>query len=122
MGTFTPNSSRRIGPDGTVEIVCRVCGNPIIRAQYRGFSTAICASCAGGEGIPVPEQQPEPNLYNEGESTGWFGKVGFVFRALGFGRKKPAITAASSKVAAAKKRKPLFSKPKPEESEEQSSE
>lgn len=37
--------NRRIHNDGTVQIVCTICGKPLLVAVYAGFSSAICVDC-----------------------------------------------------------------------------
>lgn len=118
-------SLRRMNPDGTVTIVCRICGKPMYRGMYQGFSTATCSDCYGvptdkvvtgatvlpdGRVVYQAEQLGDAILYNEAPEMEKVGLARAVFRALGFGRPKepkpPAVE--SRKIAREKKRKPIF--------------
>ena len=123
---------RRVNNDGTITIVCRVCGKPLYRGMYQGFSTATCSDCMGvstenvvtggvtlpdGRVIYQPEQRADAILYTEKPELEKVGLARAVFRALGFGRPKepkpPEVE--SRKIAREKRRKPIFG---PEEKDE----
>jgi hypothetical protein len=133
-GHSRESSLRKMNADGTITIVCRLCGRPIIRAMYQGFSTAICTECSTGQepgvvqgAVMMPDgrllYQADANitvdavLYSEEPEKEKIGLARAVFRALGFRRKKvaPAPVQKSREVAKSKQRKPLFG---PEESDE----
>ena len=116
---------RRVNRDGTVTVVCRICGKPLYRGTYQGFSTAKCSDCAGtstegvqtgaiilpdGQVVYQPQQYTDALLYPESPEIEKLGLARAVFRALGFGRPKepkPPAT-ASKKMAREKRRKPIF--------------
>lgn len=116
---------RRMNADGTVTIVCRICGKPLIRMMYAGFTTARCSDCAGistegmitgattlpdGRVIYQAEQLGDAILYPEQPEMEKVGLTRAIFRALGFGRPKEPKPAAveSKKISREKKRKPIF--------------
>jgi hypothetical protein len=132
-GHSLESSLRRQNADGTVTIVCRLCGRQIIRAMYQGFSTAVCTECSTGQApgvvqgaVMMPDgrllYQADANitvdavLYSEEPQKEKMGLARAVFCALGFGRKKtvPAPVEKSREVSKSKRRKPLFG---PEESD-----
>jgi hypothetical protein len=117
--------TRRINSDGSVTVVCKVCGKPIYRGLYQGFSTAKCSDCAGtptddvitgatilpdGRVIYQPKAYTDSLLYPEAPEVEKVGLARAVFRALGFGRpKEPKPDQVESmKVAREKRRKPIF--------------
>jgi hypothetical protein len=119
-------TQRRLNSDGTITIICKVCGKPLHRGLYQGFSTAKCSDCAGvptddvitgattlpdGRVIYQPKSYAEDSLlYPEGGVVEKVGLARAVFRALGFGRPKepkpPEVE--SRKVSRGKRRRPIF--------------
>lgn len=116
---------RGINNDGTVTIVCRVCGKPLYRGMYQGFSTATCSDCSGvstadmitgavtlpdGRVIYQPAYADDALLYQESPEVEKIGLARAVFRALGFGRSKEPRpkSVESSKISKEKRRKPIF--------------
>jgi phage FluMu protein Com len=114
--------TRGANSDGTVDIRCWTCGAFICKAQYRGFSTAICQKCQGVD-VPEPVKAEEPSLYNKEELSRFGGKIvetmrSAILRALGFKTARPeeVLTApgavvdetSSKAVAKSKRRRPLF--------------
>lgn len=51
--------------DGTVDILCRLCGDKICTTVYAGFSTAICDRCHRED--PSEESKPLEVLEAEGK-------------------------------------------------------
>ena len=119
------STQRRLNSDGTVTVHCKICGKPIYRGLYQGFSTAKCSDCAGvptddvmtgatilpdGRVIYQPKAYTDSLLYPESPEVEKVGLARAVFRALGFGRPKepkpPEVE--SRKVAREKRRKPIF--------------
>jgi hypothetical protein len=108
-----PSTKRRVGSDGLVTIMCRICERPITKEQYRGFSTAICAVCQGEvergktpeEILAIVRKQEEiqkNDLYNEiGPSN---------FRAVGFGERIKEVVQKIRVAATRRRRSPLFAK------------
>ena len=47
---------RRVNPDGTVRVACRVCGRIIVANSTIKIATAVCYSCDTGN--PQPQQIP----------------------------------------------------------------
>ena len=116
---------RRMNPDGTVTVVCKICGKPLYRGMYQGFSTAKCSDCNGvstddvitgaftlpdGRVVYQAEHTADAILYTERPEMEKVGLARAVFRALGFGRpKQPKPEATESKkISREKKRKPIF--------------
>jgi hypothetical protein len=108
-----PSGKRRVGSDGLVTIVCRICTKPISREQYRGFSTAICAVCQGevekgktpDEILAMVKKQEEVqrhDVYNEIGPSG--------FRAHGLGERVKEVVQKIRTAATARRRSPLFAK------------
>ena len=113
-------SSRRIAGDGTTLVCCKICGHPIQRQLYKGYSTATCYYCFTGTPRPDPEDEITPQnipLQNDRE-TQKLGLATLIFKALGFGKKKKGPMKDSEKVAANKKRRPLFARTKSDEVKE----
>jgi hypothetical protein len=108
-GSSRSAGSRKPNADGTVTVVCRRCGDPIIRMISRGFSTAICLKCQGIE-VPEPEVEQFEGVYGNDPAKEKVGKVQSLFRALGFRKKKPPKPPQekSREMAKEKQRKPLF--------------
>ncbi len=120
-----PGTLRRVNSDGTVTVLCRICGKALYRGMYQGFSTAKCSDCSGvstenvitgatvlpdGRVIYQADQKADAILYTEAPEMEKVGLARAVFRALGFGRPKepkPAST-ESKKVSKEKRRKPIF--------------
>jgi hypothetical protein len=116
---------RKVNPDGTVTVVCRICGKPLYRGMYQGFSTAKCSDCAGvptdgmitgaitlpdGRVVYQPAQTADALLYPDAPEMEKVGLARAIFRALGFGRaKEPQPEATESrKISREKRRKPIF--------------
>jgi hypothetical protein len=116
---------RRVNSDGTVTVVCRICGKPLYRGLSHGFSTAKCSDCAGvptddmvtgaitlpdGRVIYQADVQGVALLYPEKPAMEKQGLARAVFRALGFGRpKEPTPKSADSRaIAKERRRKPIF--------------
>lgn len=108
-----PSGRRRVGSDGLVTIVCRICEKPISKEMYRGFSTAICAVCQGyvDQGktpdqilamVKKQEEEVKYTLYNEiGPSN---------FRAIGLGERIKEVVQKIRTAATRRRRSPLFAK------------
>jgi len=118
-------TQRRLNSDGTITVVCKVCGKPIYRGLYQGFSTALCLDCAGistddvvtgavtlpdGRVIYQPKAYEDALLYPESPAIEKIGLARAVFRAFGFGRpKEPKPPEVESKKASRGKRRiPIF--------------
>jgi hypothetical protein len=106
-------AKRKVGSDGLITIVCRICTKPISREMYRGFSTAICAVCQGEvERGKTPEEilamvkkvetEQVHTLYNEIGPSG--------FRAHGIGVRIKDIVQKVREAATRRRRSPLFAK------------
>ena len=108
-----PTSGRRVNPDGTVDVKCRICEKTICREPYRGFSTAICVVCQGEiEHGKKPEEivaQMQKREFDEANAVyDDLGPAGFKVAGLGTRIKEviEKIKISSSK----RKREPLFAK------------
>lgn len=107
---------RRVNSDGTVTIICRICEKIISKENYRGYSTAVCAVCAGElergkrpEEImaqrTISEQQEVADVYNDlGEGQ---------FKVKGVGERVKDVIQKVKKAATARRRKPLFAEKDP---------
>ena len=103
---------RRVGSDGLIEIICRICERPICKEQYRGFSTAICAVCQGElEAGRRPEDLIRQSLQKEesdrAEVISDLGMGGF--RAVGIGQRIKDVIQQVRQKAFSRKRPPLLS-------------
>jgi hypothetical protein len=107
-----PNSkSNRVGSDGLITIICRICEKPICRQMYQGFSTAICAVCAGEiQAGRRPEDLIRDTVAKEDkERRDVLDDLGMGgFKVAGIGKRIKDVVATVKKVAQARKRKPLF--------------
>jgi hypothetical protein len=116
MGNFPityPQSGRRINPDGTIDIKCRICEKTISREPYRQFSTATCAVCYGElergktpeeiiANVKAADQLVVNELYND------IGPANF--KVAGIGQRIKDKLKGIQKAAQARRRGPLFSK------------
>lgn len=124
-GSSRSKAPRRVNSDGTITVVCRICGKPLIRMMYQGFSTVTCSDCKGiptdgvvtgatilpdGQVVYNAEQLADAILYPESPEIEKIGLARSVFRALGFGRPKEPLEPAkeSKKVSRERRRKPIF--------------
>ncbi len=110
--TFLHPGVRKPNPDGTVTIICYICEKPIVKQMYRGFSTAICAVCAGfvEQGL-TPEQviarvaQEEKNERHE-----VYNDLGNQkFRAVSPWQRIKEVIETVKVAAQKRKRPPIFS-------------
>lgn len=111
-GTEIRPRGRRIGADGMVTIICRICEKPICREPYRKFSTAICAVCHGElEQGKRPEDiisaYREQNKQMEVQVKEDVGPGGF--KALGIGKRLREVVADVRKAIGQRKPPPIFS-------------
>ena len=106
-----PVSGRRVNPDGTIDIKCRICEKTICRETYRRFSTAICAVCHGElekgkapeeilASVKEAEQNTASEVYND------LGPMNF--KAIGLGQRVKEVIEKVRKAATQRRRKPLF--------------
>ena len=101
------------GSDGSITIRCRVCGKKIIRQQYRGFSSAICAVCQGEieKGVTPEEILANVKKQEEVNKLGLYNGIGpGNFKAHGFGQRTKEVIEKIRKAATRRRRGPLFSK------------
>lgn len=103
---------KRVGSNGMLEIICRICEKKIVTQSYQGFSTAICAVCQGQieagkrpEDIIAAKGKEEANeaadLYND------LGPGGF--KVFGIGKRFKEVVEKVKETATKRKRKALFS-------------
>jgi hypothetical protein len=108
-----PTSGRRVNPDGTIDIKCRICGKTICREPYRNFSTAICAVCQGEieagrrpEDLILEVQAQEQNqardVYNDLGTGG--------FKVIGIKERIKEVVEKIKTAASRRKRGSLFAK------------
>lgn len=108
-----PGTRRRVGGDGLITILCRICGKPISREQYRGFSTAICAVCQGEveKGKTPDEILAMVKKQEEVQKNDLYNEIGpGNFRALGIGERIKEVVQKIRVAATRKRRGPLFAK------------
>ena len=101
----------RLGADGRITIICYICEKPICRETYRGFSTAICAVCAGEiergkrpEDIIAATVESEKKLRNQVLEDLGPGR----FKVFGIGKRIKEVIETVKKAAQTRRRKPLF--------------
>ena len=64
---------RRVNPDGTVNVACKVCGRIIASNSRESIRTATCYACSTGSMKPQPQQVPivggvpRPDLMQESQ-------------------------------------------------------
>lgn len=110
---------RQVNADGSTNIICSVCGKIIGPAMFRGFTSAICEECHTGRVSPYSQMAEEMDhlpLYNTEEEetredSERVGLVQYLFRAIGFGKKKSPEPGQSEVTAKRKKRRGLFTEP-----------
>lgn len=78
---------RRISADGTVSIICSVCGRQICRQIYNRFSTAICSYCQGAieqgqDPSDVAERRRIEELNQADQVANELGSGGFLARGM----------------------------------------
>lgn len=120
MGNFIGNyvsggfgNRRRLNPDGTVAIICRICEKTICNEGYRGFSTAICAVCHGElEKGKTPEEIMNQTIEREREQAAdVYNDIGMGgFKARGFGKRMREVIQQVREVATRRRRSALLSK------------
>lgn len=102
---------RKVGSDGLITIVCRICTKPISREMYRGFSTAICAVCQGevekgktpDEILAMVKKQEEIQRYEV------YNEIGpSNFRVVGIGERIKDVVQKIREKATKRRRTPLF--------------
>lgn len=102
---------RKVGSDGLITIVCRICTKPISREMYRGFSTAICAVCQGevekgktpDEILAMVKKHEEIQRYEVYNSIGPSN-----FRVVGIGERIKDVVEKIRVAATKRRRTPLF--------------
>lgn len=108
-----PATHRRVGSDGRVKILCRVCGKIISVEGYRGFSTAICAVCQGEleKGKTPEEILAMVKKQEEEQKISVYNEIGpGNFKAIGFGTRVKEVIDKIRVAATRRKRAPLFAK------------
>ncbi len=106
-----PGTKRRVGSDGLVTIICRICTKPISKEHYRGFSTAVCAVCQGEvdkgktpeEILAMVKKQEEVQRHDVYNSIGPSN-----FRVMGIGERIKEVVDRIRVAATRRKRAPLF--------------
>lgn len=104
---------RGLNSDGSVTIICRICEKTISKEQYRGFSTAICAVCAGElERGKRPEEIMAQTVVMEREQAAEvYNDLGMGgFKAKGLGPRIKDLVERVRTVATKRRRGPLLSK------------
>jgi hypothetical protein len=110
---FLGANKRRVGSDGLITIICRICEKPICRQMYQGFSTAICAVCQGEidrgkrpedimQDVWSREEKAKADVYDD------LGPLNY--KVAGIGQRIKEVVQAVKQAAQARKRAPIFAK------------
>lgn len=102
---------RRVGADGLIQIVCKICEKTIAREMYRGFSTAICAVCNEEleRGKTAQEIMESTRVREQKAAEEVFDDIGSSnFKAIGIGQRLKEVVQGVKKAAQGRRRKPLF--------------
>src|SRR6266700_889408 len=81
---------RRVGADGLINIVCRICEKTICRELYRGYSTAICAVCSEqlDRGLTAQEVLEQARLQDQQQLADVAEDLGPLnFKVAGIGKR-----------------------------------
>lgn len=108
-----PFNGRRVNPDGTIDIKCRICEKTICREPYRKFSTAICAVCYGEieKGKTPEEILAQVKAQEDAVGRGIIDDLGPTnFKVIGLGTRIKEVVEKVRKAATARRRSPLFEK------------
>ena len=109
---FLGANKRRVGSDGLITIICRICEKPICKQMYQGFSTAICAVCQGEleRGKRPEEIMDEVYLRENKQREAVLDDLGpGGFKAVGIGQRIKEVVQKVKETAQGRKRGPLFS-------------
>ena len=104
---------RRVNADGTITIICSICEKIICKENYRGYSTATCAVCAGEleRGKRPEEIMTQTAVREEQEAADMYNDLGMGgFKVKGIGQRIKEVIEKVKHAANIKRRKPLFAK------------
>ena len=113
FGPAGASTGRRVGADGKINIICRICEKVICREMYRGYSTAICVTCSGElDKGRTPQEVMEEALAREqkvaDEARVDLGPLNF--KVTGLGQRMKDVVQKIKVAATQRKRAPLFAK------------